>query len=175
MILFALALGKLVSRRGFPLHIIGRIRGADVSAVAGRVETTVGEAYDSVVPATETMTDPQKPDSAAPPVSNHETALVMDSSGHVIEWASGAEAIFHWTSAEAVGRRLSELIIPERFRSMHEAGLKRFIGGGPGTVLNRAIEIAAIDRDGGEFTVEVHITPEKTADGFRFVTSVRKI
>jgi hypothetical protein len=58
---------------------------------------------------------------------------------------------------------------------MHEAGLKRFIGGGPGNVLNQAIEIAAIDRNGAEFNIEVHITPEKTPAGFRFATSVRKL
>ena len=102
-------------------------------------------------------------------------ALTMDSGGLITEWTEAAEAIFGWDRADAIGRKLSTLIIPERYRSMHEAGLKRFIGGGPGTVLNRAIEIAAIDRDGHEFTIEVHIMPHQTADGFRFATSVRKL
>ena len=121
------------------------------------------------------MSESHKAEPTAPPADESAIALVMDSTGIVTEWAATAETIFGWTSAEAVGRKLSELIIPERFRSMHEAGLKRFMGGGPGTVLNRAIEIAAIDRGGVEFTVEVHITPAKTPDGFRFATSVRKI
>ena len=99
----------------------------------------------------------------------------MDSSGRVIEWTPEAQAVFGWASDEAIGRKLSELIIPERFRSMHEAGLKRYMAGGPGAVLNRAIEIAAIDRDGHEFEVEVHITPQKTADGYRFATTARRI
>ncbi|MDO8434476.1 MAG: PAS domain S-box protein [Candidatus Binatus sp.] len=120
------------------------------------------------------MSQPPKIDPLAP-AAQRDTALTMDSAGLVIEWSDDAEAIFGWSSADAIGRRLSELIIPERLRSMHEAGLKRFMAGGPGTVLNRAIEIAAIDRDGREFTVEVHITPEKTAHELRFATSVRKL
>ncbi len=121
------------------------------------------------------MSESQKPESNPPLAPLPDAILVMDSAGMVVEWTPAAEAIFGWTSAEAIGRKLSQLIIPERFRSMHEAGLKRYMTGGPGAVLNRAIEITAIDRDGGEFDVEVFITPQKTADGYRFATSARRI
>lgn len=121
------------------------------------------------------MSESQKPESNPPVADEHNAVLVMDGSGRIVEWTPTAEAVFGWASDEAVGRKLSELIIPERFRSMHEAGLKRYMTGGPGAVLNRAIEIAAIDRDGREFEVEVHIRPQKTADGYRFATSARRI
>ncbi len=39
--------------------------------------------------------------------------VVTDISGTVISWNSGAEALYGWSSAEAVGRNARELIVPE--------------------------------------------------------------
>jgi PAS domain-containing protein len=101
--------------------------------------------------------------------------LVMDGAGIVVEWTPEAVEIFGWPSAEAIGRKLSELIIPLRHRDAHEMGLKRFVGGGPGALLGRTLEIVAIDRENREFNLEIHIAAEKTADGYRFATSARKL
>lgn len=102
-------------------------------------------------------------------------ALVMDQRGMVVEWSPEAEAIFGYPRREAVGVRLSSLIIPARNRDAHEAGLRRFMSGGPGALLNRTIEIVAVGRDGNEFRVEILIGAKKTGDGFRFPTTARRI
>ena len=52
----------------------------------------------------------------------------MDTSGVVRGWNDRAERKFGFTAAEAVGRRMSELIIPERYRDAHEAGLACWAG-----------------------------------------------
>jgi PAS domain S-box-containing protein len=101
--------------------------------------------------------------------------LVMDEAGMVVEWTRDAEAIFGWPRAEAVGQRLSSLIIPERLRAAHEAGLKYFLGGGPGKLIDRTLQIVAIDRGGTEFNVELRITAEKSANGYRFTTTARRV
>jgi PAS domain S-box-containing protein len=101
--------------------------------------------------------------------------LVMDGRGLVVEWTREAEAIFGWTAADAIGQKLSALVIPHQHRAAHEAGLRRFLGGGPGSLLDRPIEIVAIDSSGHEFNVALRITPEKTAIGYRFATTARKI
>ncbi len=101
--------------------------------------------------------------------------LVMDSAGMVVEWTRDAEAIFGWPRAEAIGQRLSALIIPERLRAAHEAGLKYFLGGGPGKLIDRTLQIVAIDRGGIEFNVELRITAEKSAHGYRFASSARRV
>jgi PAS domain S-box-containing protein len=103
------------------------------------------------------------------------TVLVMDGGGLVVEWSAQAERMFGWPRADAIGRRLSALIIPVRHRGAHEAGLRQFLAGGPGALLNRAIRISAIDRDRVEFDIEIQITPKKTADGYRFATSARRL
>ena len=102
-------------------------------------------------------------------------ALVMDGAGIVVEWTRDAEAIFGWSRADAIGKRLSALIIPERLRAAHEAGLKYFLAGGPGTLIDRTLEIVAIDHAGHEFKVEFRITAEKSDAGHRFATSARRV
>ncbi len=100
----------------------------------------------------------------------------MDSQGMVVDWSPGAEAIFGWSSGEAIGAKLSKLIVPERFRDAHEAGLRRFATTGEGgTLLGKPITIDVIDREGREFPVEVFISPEKAMEGLRFRTVVRRV
>lgn len=59
-----------------------------------------------------------------------ETALdavvVMREDGTVAGWNSVAEKIFGWSRADAIGRQLSELLIPLRHREAHHRGLKTY-------------------------------------------------
>src|SRR6476620_12419732 len=61
----------------------------------------------------------------------------MDEQGVISDWNTQAEKIFGWTHAEAVGTRLSELIIPYVHRDAHAAGLAQFLHTGEGTILGR--------------------------------------
>ena len=112
----------------------------------------------------------------AGPVDNGEDlAFVMDGAGVVIQWSARAERLFGWTDAEAIGRRLSDLIIPERHRATHEAGLKRFMqGGSPGTLLNRPLELTVLHRDGHEFELSVRIHSQATSTGHCFPAYVTR-
>ncbi len=74
-----------------------------------------------------------------------------------------------------LGRRLSEAIIPPRYRAAHERGLSHFLATKEGPVLNKRIEINAIHRDGREFPVELAITPIRQGDNFMFSAFVRDI
>ncbi len=102
------------------------------------------------------------------------TALVtIDERGMVVAWSTEAELVFGWAAAEAVGRRLSETIIPARYREAHEAGLQRMRETGAGPALGRVIEASALRRDGSEFDAEVSISPPTTRDddGPRLITA----
>jgi PAS domain S-box-containing protein len=91
-----------------------------------------------------------------------ETALdafvQMDDAGTIIHWNSQAEKMFGWLYAEAVGRVLAELIIPESHRAQHWEGLMRFLRTGEGPILGTRFEIEAQRRDGEEIKVELSIT-----------------
>jgi len=99
----------------------------------------------------------------------------MDADGLITYWNPRAEAIFGWKRTEALGKRLRELIIPERYRDAHTRGLARFLATGEGPVLDRRIEIQGLRRDGTEFPVELSITSLKEGDAFSFSAFVADV
>jgi PAS domain S-box-containing protein len=106
-----------------------------------------------------------------------ETALdavvVMREDGVVSGWNNIAEQIFGWSRDEALGRQLSELIIPERFREAHHKGLTTYLETGHGPVLNSHIEVCGLRRSGEEFPVELSIAPTSIAGERRFLSKIR--
>lgn len=84
--------------------------------------------------------------------------ISIDAAGVVTEWNHAAEATFGYTRDEAIGSEMAELIVPERLRDAHRAGLARFLQTGEGPVIDTRIEISAIRRDGIEIPVELGIT-----------------
>src|SRR5688572_3070020 len=110
---------------------------------------------------------------------NFETALdgivMIDSRGRITGWNTQAEKMFGWPRAEALGRELAELIIPERQRAEHRAGLRRYVETGMARVLNKRIELSALHRDGHEMPVELAISPIGFGDELVFSSFIRDI
>jgi diguanylate cyclase (GGDEF)-like protein/PAS domain S-box-containing protein len=65
---------------------------------------------------------------------------------------------FGYSEKEAIGRRVAELIVPERLRERHEVGLVRYLRTGESRIIGRRVELPAVDRGGREFPVEITIT-----------------
>ena len=86
--------------------------------------------------------------------SAYDAFISMDDQGRVTDWNPQAEKMFGFPRSQALGRVLAEMIIPERYRERHHAGLKRFLATGEGTVLGKPIEVSAMHADGREFPVE---------------------
>ena len=89
--------------------------------------------------------------------NSYDAFVGMDEAGAVTEWNREAERLFDRSRAEALGRQLSELIIPARYRDAHEAGLRRFLHAGDAKVINQRLELTALRADGSEFSVELTI------------------
>ncbi len=104
-----------------------------------------------------------------------DSVLGMDSEGLVTEWNPGAERVLGWTREEALGRRMSDLIIPHRYREAHEQGMRRVVQTGQPRVLNRIIEIEALHKDGHTFPIELAIWSVRTDKGLAFGASVRDV
>jgi len=83
-------------------------------------------------------------------------ALVStDERGVVVEFNPAAEQMFGVARAAALGRPVSEVIIPPRYRQAHDEGMRRVSSGGPARVLGKRMELAALRADGSEFPVEM--------------------
>lgn len=104
-----------------------------------------------------------------------DAVVVMSSSGTIAGWNEVAERTFGWSAVEVEGRRMSEILIPERYRAAHERGLRHFLETGEGPVLGRRIEIEAINRQGEELPVELSITPTEQFGQTVFLGFLRDI
>src|SRR5262245_25522829 len=105
----------------------------------------------------------------------HDAFVAMSADGLITEWNRQAEITFGWPRAEAVGRVLSETIIPPQFREAHQRGLARFLATGEGPVLNRVLEVPALRRDGREFPAEISIAPVRLGKQYLFAAFVRDV
>ena len=99
----------------------------------------------------------------------------MDAGGRITAWNGQAHKIFGWPEADALGRKLSETVIPPEHREHHELGLAHFLATGEGAVLNQRIEITALHRDGHRFPVELAIWPVRSQDTWSFNAFVHDI
>ncbi|HEX7904650.1 MAG TPA: PAS domain S-box protein, partial [Chitinophagaceae bacterium] len=101
--------------------------------------------------------------------------ICVDTSGTITVWSTQAVNIFGWQKEEMIGKRLSETIIPPRYRAMHEAGMKKYRDLGEGPILNKLVEITALNNKGIEFPVELSIVPVKQGNTEFFCAFVRDI
>lgn len=101
--------------------------------------------------------------------SSLDAIVSMDHLGNVVDWNGAAERLFGYKRADAVGRNMGELIIPERYRERHTKGLARYLATGEEAVINQLIEIEALRADGTEFLSELTIT-SNSAPGPPFFT-----
>ena len=101
--------------------------------------------------------------------------ILIDAGGVILQWNRQAELVFGWEESEAVGRTLTETIIPQRYHERHAQGLARFEETGKGRLLNRRIEMTARRRDGRQFPIELTIAPVRQGDTQLFGAFVRDI
>jgi PAS domain S-box-containing protein len=84
--------------------------------------------------------------------------VTIDARGLVLDWNPAAERTFGYSSVEAIGKEMAELIIPARLRGMHRQGLARAVSSGQDLITGKRIEITACRKNGEEFPVELAIT-----------------
>lgn len=104
-----------------------------------------------------------------------DAVINMNESGLITYWNHQAEEIFGWQKNEAIGKKLSETIIPPAYRKKHEEGLRYFLKTGIGPILNRRLEIIAIKKDNSEFPVELTVAPIRKKGHYIFSAFLRDI
>ena len=101
--------------------------------------------------------------------------IAINANNEIIDWNAQAEQIFGWPRDEALGRSLSETIIPERFHDQHAEGLKRSLENGETVLIGRRVELVGLHRDGHEFPIEISISRITAAGVPCFSAYVRDI
>jgi len=90
-------------------------------------------------------------------VENSQDAIIFaDGEGLIRLWNAGAEAVFGYPAAEALGRSL-DLIIPENLRARHQEGYRRVMAAGATKYARDLLAVPGLRRDGGRISLEFTI------------------
>ncbi|MET0334131.1 MAG: PAS domain S-box protein [Rhizobacter sp.] len=105
-------------------------------------------------------------------IVDHALAALIstDGEGCIVEFNPAAEAMFGRQRAEVMGRSVSDVIMPERYRAAHDSGIRRMEAGGAPRVLGKRMELHALRADGSEFPIEM-VLWRTTVGGTGFYTA----
>ncbi len=85
-----------------------------------------------------------------------DAVIFTDREGAIRLWNAGAERIFGWTAAEAVGKSM-DLIIPERLRPRHWQNWDRVMETGITRYATEVLAVPALRKDGAPLSIEFTI------------------
>lgn len=105
-----------------------------------------------------------------------DSIVITDEKGVLLDFNSAAERCFGYAKDRAVGRDMSELLIPPDLRPAHRAGMLRYLATGDSRILNKRMTVRAMRSDGTTFPAELAITKQVAPAGdVRFVAVMRDI
>ena len=89
----------------------------------------------------------------------YDAFIATTEEGVITRWNQQAESPFGWTSAEARGRTIYDLILPEPLGQQYRSEMERFQSTGESGLFRQRLEFSLLGRNGCQFPVEVSITP----------------
>lgn len=101
--------------------------------------------------------------------------IVINDEGNIIRWNPQAEKIFGWSLVEVIGKPMHSLIIPEKYRESHAKGIQNFLSTGEGPIINKTIEITALNKKNVEFYVELTVSPATILGKYIFIAFIKDI
>lgn len=101
--------------------------------------------------------------------------VVIDETGAVVEFNPAAEATFGHARADALGRPITELIVPPAMRARHADGFRRYLDTGRGTMLGHRVEVEGMRADGSVFPVELAIAEVRLPERRLFTAYLRDL
>jgi diguanylate cyclase (GGDEF)-like protein/PAS domain S-box-containing protein len=84
-------------------------------------------------------------------------AICAGADGLILSWNTGAEQLFGYSADQAIGRPLS-IIIPDRMRAAHDAGLARAVQSGRARLAGHSVDILALHANGSEIAVDLSLS-----------------
>ncbi|MEZ4953697.1 MAG: PAS domain S-box protein [Saprospiraceae bacterium] len=104
----------------------------------------------------------------------NDAIISADGHGRVISWNRAAAEMFGHTEEDVKGKSLS-IIVPDRFKAHHEAGMRRVASGGEQHVIGKTAELSGQHKDGREFPIELSLSTWKVEGESFFCGIIRDI
>ncbi|MEE6176401.1 PAS domain-containing protein [Mycobacterium sp. 050134] len=93
-----------------------------------------------------------------------EAVVVCDSQGVITLWNHGAQRMFGYSSAEAIGQDL-DIIIPEKLRKRHWDGYHQTMATGHTRYGDKLLSVPATHQDGHRLSIEFSVALLRQDDG----------
>lgn len=90
--------------------------------------------------------------------------IFADREGKIRLWNSGAEAMFGFTAAEALGQSM-DIIVPEKHRPRHWEGYDRVMETGVTKYGSDVLAVPALTKDGRRISIEFNVALLRGDDG----------
>ncbi len=100
--------------------------------------------------------------------------IVSNHAGTIVSWNRSAERMFGYTEAEVSLRPLT-LLMPQRYRDRHAAGMTRMAAGEESKLAGKTIEYTGLRRDGSEFPLELSLATWESDGHVFFSAFIRDI
>src|SRR5688572_28142992 len=84
--------------------------------------------------------------------------LITDTDGRIVFANAQTEALFGYSRTELVGQPI-EILVPERVRGEHLSHRQRFAAEPRKRPMGSGFDLAAVRKDGSEFSVEISLSP----------------
>lgn len=104
-----------------------------------------------------------------------DAVIVIDESSEIRLWNPKATQMFGWAAEEVIGKNLADTIIPHRYREAHALGIKRLLSTGTSTIMNRNVELAAVNREQAEIMISLTLSTVVQNGTRSFIGFVRDI
>jgi protein-histidine pros-kinase len=98
--------------------------------------------------------------------------LIIDRAGTIVQVNEQAERSFGYTRDELVGHPV-ERLIPERRLASHRRDFSGYFTGPRARPMGPGLDLSARRKDGGEFPIEVTLSPLDTPEGMLIIANVR--
>jgi PAS domain S-box-containing protein/putative nucleotidyltransferase with HDIG domain len=101
--------------------------------------------------------------------------IAMDDKGRIIAFNPAAEKMFGYPKDQVVGRRVSEMIVPESLCNEHQKGTAHHLTAGMKKLIGRRVEISAKRADQSIFPAEIEVLSVQEKNPAVFMAYVRDI
>jgi len=102
-----------------------------------------------------------------------DAVLFADRDGIILMWNRGAEKLFGYSAAEAVGQSL-DLIIPENLRGRHNEGYLRAMASGESKYGDDLLSVPALHKNGERLFSDFSITMIRDSDELLGIAAIMR-
>lgn len=100
-------------------------------------------------------------------VTLEDALVIADENGLITQWSPGAEKLFGFVVEEAVGQRISDLIVPVNLRKSHDDAFNHLVRSVRTNITHQIADTRGLTKKGKEFSTDINVQGWKSGETWR--------